>query len=100
MVKGFNLHGLSDFRAMVTERFKINKSHVICKIINLVFSISDSIPDALTNNCSKCSEKQKAGAEEIIKFMMENKKAEYAELENKFDHDGVYRKKYEATLEE
>uniref|UniRef100_A0A1B6CT51 Uncharacterized protein n=1 Tax=Clastoptera arizonana TaxID=38151 RepID=A0A1B6CT51_9HEMI len=61
-------------------------------------ALKDAIPDALTNDCSKCSVKQKEGAEKVVKFLWKNKKSDYEELKKKYDPSGIYEKKYEAKL--
>uniref|UniRef100_A0A1B6GQL6 Uncharacterized protein n=1 Tax=Cuerna arida TaxID=1464854 RepID=A0A1B6GQL6_9HEMI len=52
------------------------------------------LPDALKNECSKCSEKQKEGARKVIRFLFENKKDDFEKLEKKYDPEGVYRQQY------
>lgn len=54
------------------------------------------LPDALKTGCSKCNEKQKAGAEKVIKFLLEKRRADFNILEEKYDPSGTYRKKYSA----
>nr|AGD80087.1 chemosensory protein 7 [Apolygus lucorum] len=54
------------------------------------------IPEALQTECAKCSDKQKKGAEKVLRFIINQKKDDYKLLEEKFDPEGVYRKKYEA----
>ncbi|KAK7865716.1 hypothetical protein R5R35_005510 [Gryllus longicercus] len=55
-----------------------------------------NIPDALTNECGKCTDKQKSGVEKVLKFLKEEKKDDFEKLLAKWDPEGVYRKKYEA----
>lgn len=55
---------------------------------------SDNMPDAIETNCSKCSEKQKAGSEQMINYLIDNKPDYWIELEEKFDPTGAYKKKY------
>lgn len=52
------------------------------------------LPDALKNKCSLCSEKQKAGSEKIIPYLIENKPEMWNDLEAKFDPKGTYRSAY------
>ena len=54
-----------------------------------------TLPDALKTDCSKCSEKQKAGTERVLRFLIEKKPTQYAELQKKYDPEGVYYSKYE-----
>nr|QIS77189.1 CSP2 [Episyrphus balteatus] len=53
------------------------------------------LPDALKTGCAKCSEKQRAGTERVLKFIIENKPEQWKALQAKYDPDGVYFKKYE-----
>lgn len=54
----------------------------------------------MQTDCSKCSEKQKEGAEKVIKFMYKNKPDDWKQLQEKYDPDNTYYKKYEKTLKE
>ncbi|KAK7865713.1 hypothetical protein R5R35_005507 [Gryllus longicercus] len=58
--------------------------------------LRQNIPDALTNECGKCTDKQKSGVEKVLKFLKEEKKDDFEKLLAKWDPEGVYRKKYEA----
>uniref|UniRef100_A0A023FAZ1 Putative pheromone binding protein n=1 Tax=Triatoma infestans TaxID=30076 RepID=A0A023FAZ1_TRIIF len=58
--------------------------------------LKDILPDALKTQCAKCNEKQKKGAEKVIRFMLENKRADFDALEKIYDPSGTYRKKYAA----
>nr|ADP65808.1 hypothetical protein [Locusta migratoria] len=57
-----------------------------------------AIPDALTNECSKCNEKQKNGAEKVIRFLIKEKPDLWSPLETKYDPSGSYRQKYADEL--
>nr|AXS78219.1 chemosensory protein 13 [Adelphocoris lineolatus] len=58
--------------------------------------LKEHLPDALKTGCSKCSEKQRAGSEKVIKHLLKNKPQDYAVLEKIYDPSGIYKKKYEA----
>jgi hypothetical protein len=58
------------------------------------------IADALQTECSKCSDKQKEGTEKVIKFMYKNKPDDWKNLQEKYDPDNTYFKKYEYKLKE
>lgn len=64
-------------------------------IIIIVFFFLGILPDALETACSKCSEKQRKGTERVIRFLIEKKPDQYAQLEKKYDPTGSYKKKYE-----
>nr|WJJ63290.1 chemosensory protein 5 [Pachyrhinus yasumatsui] len=52
------------------------------------------LPDALETNCQKCSDVQKEGLAKIIKHMVKNKKDWWNELEEKYDSQRVYVRRY------
>lgn len=56
---------------------------------------SESVPDALANDCDKCSPKQKEGTNIVLKFLIEKKRKQFDALEKKFDPSGIYRAKYQ-----
>lgn len=51
------------------------------------------LPEALENDCTLCSEKQKLGFNKIIEFMMEKKIEMWKQLEEKYDPQGTYRQR-------
>ncbi|XP_028141157.2 uncharacterized protein LOC114335173 [Diabrotica virgifera virgifera] len=53
------------------------------------------ISDALETECTKCTEKQKDGAKEVIEYMVKNKVDWWKNLMNKYDPDGIYKEKYQ-----
>ena len=55
---------------------------------------TEAIPLALKTDCAGCSEKQKAGAETVIKFVSDKKPEQWKALEAKYDPEGLYRKKH------
>nr|AWW17231.1 chemosensory protein 7 [Riptortus pedestris] len=61
--------------------------------------LKELLPDALETDCSKCSEKQKAGSEKVLRFLLEKKPDDYAELEKIYDPQGTYKKKYQEEFE-
>nr|AYN71354.1 chemosensory protein 5 [Oedaleus infernalis] len=60
--------------------------------------LKKAIPDALTNECAKCSEKQKEGAQKVVDFLIDNRPAQWKELEAKYDPSGEYRKRYDDRI--
>lgn len=56
--------------------------------------LKKSLPDALKTECSKCSEKQKANTDKVIRFIIDNKPAEWKELQAKYDPEDTYIKRY------
>nr|APB88038.1 putative chemosensory protein 2 [Lygus hesperus] len=57
--------------------------------------LKESIPDALKTECAKCTDKQKKGVEKVLRFLIREKADDYKVLEEQYDPEGVYRKKYE-----
>nr|WBU77201.1 chemosensory protein [Odontothrips loti] len=62
--------------------------------------LKKSIPDALTNECAKCSAKQKELSEKVVRHLIDNEKESWAELKAKYDPTGIYEKRYEKIAKE
>nr|CAD7450463.1 unnamed protein product [Timema bartmani] len=58
-----------------------------------------NIPDALTNECSKCSDKQREGTKKVIRHLYHNKQDIWKQLQAKYDPEKVYLTKYGPKLE-
>ena len=58
--------------------------------------VTETLPDALQTGCEKCSDKQKATSERVIRHLMKERSKDWERLLGKFDPKGEYRKKYEA----
>lgn len=61
--------------------------------------LKKNLPDALKSECSKCSEKQKATTDKVIRFMIDNKPNEWKVLQAKYDPEGIYIAKYKPEAE-
>lgn len=61
--------------------------------------LKKALPDALKTECSKCSEKQRDGTDKVLKFIIDNKPEEWKALQEKYDKEGVYLKKYRSEAE-
>ncbi|EEB19854.1 ejaculatory bulb-specific protein 3 precursor, putative [Pediculus humanus corporis] len=59
--------------------------------------LKKNLPDALKNDCSKCSEKQKINMHKVIDFFKDNKTEWWAELQKKYDPEGIYLKNHIAN---
>lgn len=57
------------------------------------------LPDALKTDCSKCSEKQRDGTDRVIRFLSQNKPAEWKQLQDKYDPEHVYTEKFRNEAE-
>ncbi|XP_049832540.1 ejaculatory bulb-specific protein 3-like [Schistocerca gregaria] len=53
------------------------------------------LPDALKNECSKCSDSQKEGSRKVLKHLINHKQETWQKLKAKYDPDGKFSKKYE-----
>lgn len=53
-------------------------------------SQSGILPDALRTECRKCSEQQRRGSERVLRYIIDNKKPEWAQLQRKYDPDNLY----------
>lgn len=53
-----------------------------------------ALPDAIQSECSKCSEKQRSGADKVTHFLIDNKPDEWQKLADKYDKHGDYKTKY------
>ncbi|GJQ80143.1 putative chemosensory protein [Trypoxylus dichotomus] len=58
--------------------------------------LKKTLPDALAGECSKCTDKQRASAEKVIRFLIKNRTNDWKRLTTKYDPTGQYRKRYEA----
>ncbi|XP_065352328.1 ejaculatory bulb-specific protein 3-like [Cloeon dipterum] len=59
--------------------------------------LKKNLPDALANDCEKCTAKQKLGTEKVLEHLIEKKADLFADLEKKYDPKGDYRKRYNAN---
>lgn len=53
------------------------------------------IPEALENDCEKCTDKQKEGTKWVLEYLAKEKPDLWKKLCDKFDPDHKYRTKYE-----
>jgi len=58
-----------------------------------------TLPDALKTECSKCSEKQKAGTERVIRYLIEKKPDQWRMLQEKYDPQNVYYTRFKAEAD-
>lgn len=45
--------------------------------------IVENLPDAIENDCKKCTEKQRNGADEVMHYIIDNRPADWIKLEEK-----------------
>lgn len=58
---------------------------------------AEILPDAMTTECVKCTEKQKYGAEKVTRHLIDNRPEDWQRLEKIYDPEGTYRIKYEES---
>lgn len=58
------------------------------------FIFTENIPDALQNGCVKCSEFQRRNTKKIVNYILKEKRPWFDELEQKYDPQRNYRKKF------
>ncbi|KAL2719588.1 ejaculatory bulb-specific protein 3 [Vespula squamosa] len=61
--------------------------------------LKKSLPDALANGCNKCSEKQKAGSEKVIRYLVNQRPKLWEKLSAKYDPTGEYKEKFQNEAE-
>ncbi|KAI8041464.1 hypothetical protein M5D96_005729 [Drosophila gunungcola] len=57
--------------------------------------LKEILPDAIQTDCTKCTEKQRYGAEKVTRHLIDNRPSDWERLEKIYDPEGVYRMKYE-----
>lgn len=58
-----------------------------------------NLGDALTTECSKCSPKQRANSDKVLRYIINNKPAEWKVLQDKFDPKGIYIARYRSQAQ-
>lgn len=61
--------------------------------------IIDTLPDAISTDCSKCTDKQKESSEKVMHFIIDHRPEDWERLEQKYDTSGNYRTDYLNTKE-
>nr|QYL00059.1 CSP2 [Eupeodes corollae] len=56
--------------------------------------LQEILPDAVSTDCMKCTEKQKTGSEKVTHYLIDNKPQDWERLEKLYDPQGSYRKAY------
>lgn len=64
---------------------------------NCVF-LTEFLPDAILTNCSQCTPAQKKNSQRIINFLQTRRRQDWAQLMNKYDPQGVQKRRLEAGL--
>ncbi|CAH0550945.1 unnamed protein product [Brassicogethes aeneus] len=61
--------------------------------------LKEVLPEALINDCKKCSQKQMDGSKKVIEFLYRNKPTIWKELTAKYDPLGTYQKNHQAEFD-
>uniref|UniRef100_A0A0A9Z863 Ejaculatory bulb-specific protein 3 n=1 Tax=Lygus hesperus TaxID=30085 RepID=A0A0A9Z863_LYGHE len=56
--------------------------------------LKEALPDGLQNNCSKCTEHQRRGTHQVLRFLFKHRPEDMELLESIYDPEGIYRTKY------
>lgn len=56
--------------------------------------LKDSLPEAIVNNCDRCTEKQKAGSDSVMHYIIDNRPEDWARIAKTYDPEGIYLKKF------
>ncbi|XP_014087038.2 putative odorant-binding protein A10 isoform X2 [Bactrocera oleae] len=56
--------------------------------------LKEILPDAISTDCAKCSEKQRLGSARVTHFLIDNRPEDWARLEQIYDPQGNYRLAY------
>lgn len=56
--------------------------------------LKDSLPDAIQNNCERCTEKQKSGSDSVMHYIIDKRPEDWAKIAKTYDPDGIYLKKF------
>ncbi|KAK0167475.1 hypothetical protein PV327_004870 [Microctonus hyperodae] len=62
--------------------------------------LKEHLPDALKTGCKECSEKQKAGSEKVIRYIVNERPDLWERLAKVYDPNNEYRTKYEDRAKE
>nr|QFR36131.1 chemosensory protein 4 [Conogethes pinicolalis] len=56
--------------------------------------LKKNLPDAIQNDCKKCSDRQREGADQVMEYIIDHREEDWKKLELKYNSDGSYKKKY------
>ncbi|CAB3234970.1 unnamed protein product [Arctia plantaginis] len=56
--------------------------------------LKKNLPDAIANDCEKCTERQRTGADEVMHYLIDNRTDDWLKLEEKYNSDGSYKINY------
>nr|QGN03667.1 putative chemosensory protein 21 [Conopomorpha sinensis] len=53
-----------------------------------------NLPDAISNDCSKCTERQREGSDRVMEYIIDHRPNDWIRLEKMYNSDGSYKRKY------
>nr|ANA10243.1 chemosensory protein 1 [Adelphocoris suturalis]AXS78222.1 chemosensory protein 16 [Adelphocoris lineolatus] len=56
--------------------------------------LKEALPDGLRNNCSLCTDPQRRGTHQVIRFLFKYRPEDMKLLEEIYDPEGIYKTKY------
>ncbi|KAI8420196.1 hypothetical protein MSG28_008747 [Choristoneura fumiferana] len=56
--------------------------------------LKKNLPDAISNDCSKCTERQQQGADKVMHYIIDHRPDDWEKLEKKYNSDGSYKRIY------
>ncbi|XP_026494643.1 allergen Tha p 1-like [Vanessa tameamea] len=62
-------------------------------------ALKETLPDALEHDCKKCTEKQKTGADKVIRHLVNKRPDLWKELSAKYDPKNIYQQRYKDKID-
>ncbi|XP_053615072.1 allergen Tha p 1 isoform X2 [Plodia interpunctella] len=62
-------------------------------------TLKETLPDALENECSKCTAKQKNSSDKVIRFLVNKRPDLWNELSTKYDPQNIYQQRYKDKID-
>ncbi|VVC97646.1 allergen Tha p 1-like [Leptidea sinapis] len=62
-------------------------------------TLKETLPDALENECKKCTEKQKTNADKVVKYLVNKRPNLWKELATKYDPNNLYQERYKDKID-
>ncbi|XP_072942433.1 ejaculatory bulb-specific protein 3-like [Epargyreus clarus] len=56
--------------------------------------LKNNLPDAIDNDCKKCTDRQREGADKVMHYIIDHRPGDWTKLEIKYNSDGSYKQKY------
>ncbi|XP_059060877.1 allergen Tha p 1-like [Achroia grisella] len=56
--------------------------------------LKNNLPDAIKNDCKKCTNRQREGADQVMGYLIDHRPNDWIKLEKQYNSDGSYKRKY------